>query len=919
MQLPPTLQATLVSGKLNAPMVSAHHVTRHALREQICLQAPGKVVLLRGPAGYGKTSLLAQCRDEMLRSSISVTWLTLDRSDNDAVRFLHCLCTALRNLTAPQNQPSINTPAPARDPATAAVDSSRLPHTDVLELALTVKTHIASLAHPFAVFLDDFESITERSVLDLVQDLISDFPHHGSLLIGTRHVPSLHLGRLRSRGKLLEIDAAQLCFSHEETAGLFADMAPPLRPADIDQLHRKTEGWIAALWLVSLSLSRHADASAFVARFSGTEQSIAEYLAQDVLAGLPDEVRYFLLRTSILKRLNAPLCQALLPDFPCAALLTQLESTHLLLGSDGLDDHSYRYHSLFAAYLQAQLRAEAPSEIATLHRRASAWFLQQNRPVPAIDHAIDGGDFGLAIELLQTHAARLAAEGRMGLLARWFAQIPPATLATQPVLQALQIWATCMTRGPSEASLLMNELKLAAHTDPAVQRHVRTLRPLLLSMMDCHEQAYEIGMPGIAALQGELSFTETALLNAMANVAAVLGRYQDARRWLDTARRAQGVAASRFNHMYSEAVEGIIDLQEGRMRQAGARFLTAVHATHRDMPGPVGGNAWAGVLYAAWVYETGDLAQASRLLAVYVPLGRDVALPDHMILGYLMLSRIAFLNGDTDRTFYLLGELEYLGHQRRLPRIAASARVERARFLLLQGHSSAARDELLRAEDDDLWQRVERLRLPANDLLYPRLGKLRWACYAGNHSDLQWAIAELERDTDAAIQAGRYRRAFKMRLLTAVACEKLGQDSKAHTLLAQALQTAVNEDLCRVIADEGTAVADLLTRFHAAPAGQRWLSEEPRALPWLQKYQLQTGLNLVPQAADTSAILTDPLTTKETRVLELLAEGHSNISIARKLFVSENTVRTHLRNLNIKLQAANRTQAVAQARKAGLL
>ena len=919
MQLPATLQTTLVSGKLNAPVVSAHHVTRHALREQICQHAPGKVVLLRGPAGYGKTSLLAQCRDQMLSASTSVTWLTLDSADNDAVRFLHCLGMALQKLAPPQDQTSMKTGVPARGPATDVRNFSRPPHTDILELALAVKAHIASLAHPFALFLDDFESITERSVLDLVQDLIADLPHHGSLLIGTRHVPALHLGRLRSRGKLLEINAAQLCFSHEETASLFAGMQQPLLPADIDQLHRKTEGWIAALWLVSLSLPRHADPSAFVARFSGTEQSIAEYLAQDVLAGLPEEARHFLLRTSILKRLNAPLCQALLPDLPCETLLAQLESTHLLLGSDALDDHSYRYHSLFAAYLQAQLRAAAPTEITTLHRRASAWFLQQNRPVPAIDHAIDGGDFRLAIDLLQTHAARLAAEGRMGLLARWFTQIPPATLATQPVLQALQIWATCMTRGPSEASLLMSELKLADHNDPAVQRHVRTLRPLLLSMMDCHEQAYEIGMPSIAALQDELSFAETALLNAMANVAAVLGRYQEARRWLDTARRAQGVAASRFNHMYSEAVEGIIDLQEGRLRQAGARFLTAVHATHRDMPGPVGGNAWAGVLYAAWVYETGDLAQASRLLAVYVPLGRDVALPDHMILGYVMLSRIAFLNGDTDRTFYLLGELEYLGHQRRLPRIAASARVERARFLLLQGHSSAARDELLRAEDDDLWQRVERLRLPANDLLYPRLGKLRWACYAGNHSDLQWAIAELERDTTAAIEARRYRRAFKMRLLTAVAYERLGQDSKAYTLLTQVLQIAVNEDLCRVIADERAAVAELLTRFHAAPAGQRWLTEEPGAGAWLQKYQQRTGLSLAPQAATTPVVLADPLTTKETRVLELLAEGHSNISIARKLFVSENTVRTHLRNLNIKLQAANRTQAVAQARKAGLL
>jgi len=911
-----TLQATLTSGKLTAPAASPHHITRHALCDRINQSALGRVVLVRGPAGYGKTTLLAQCHNQMQHNAIAIAWLNLDSADNDAIRFLRCLCMALQALSPPNE-------ATLQAPASAATILSPAPRADVLELALAVKAHIAAQTRPFALFLDDFESITERTVLDLVQDLMSDLPHHGSMIIGTRHAPALHLGRLRSRDKLVEIDTAQLCFSPDETARLFSSMSRPLPPADIDQLHRKTEGWIAALWLVSLSLRQHTNVSAFISRFSGTEQSIAEYLAQDVLAGLPDVVRHFLLRTSILKRLSVPLCQWLLPEFPCASLLEKLEGSHLLLSNDSGDSQTYRYHSLFSAYLQAQLRAEAPAEIAALHRRASEWFLNQDRPVPAIDHAIDGGDFERAIELLQAHATHLAADGRMGLLARWFAQIPPATLATQPILQALQVWATCMTRGPSEARLLMDELQIATHTDPAVQRHVRTLHPLLLSMMDHHEQAYDAGMPGIAALQGELSFADTALLNAMANAAAVLGRYQDARRWLDSARRAQGNAASSFNQMYSEAVEGIIDLQEGRIRQAGARFLMAVHATHRDAPGPVGGNAWAGVLYAAWVYETGDLALASRLLTVYVPLGRDVALPDHMILGYVMLSRIAFLKGDAERTFYLLGELEYLGHQRRLPRIAASARVERARVLLLQGHGSAARDELQRAEDDDLWQRVQRLRLPANDLLYPKLGKQRWACYAGLPDDLRWAIRTLEEDTGAALQARRMRRAMKMRLLTAVAYARLEQDDRAHELLIQALQTAITEDLCRVIADEGPAVAALLTQFHSTPAGQRWLTRDAQAIGWLQKYQQLTGLDFTggatPIKNTVDAILIDPLTAKETRVLALLAEGLSNISIARQLYVSENTVRTHLRNLNIKLQAANRTQAVAQARKAGLL
>ncbi len=913
-----SMEHALTSGKFSAPAGHVQQVPRDVLCEQICALHAPRVAIVRGPAGFGKTTLLSQCQTRLRERAdqpVRTAWLNLDRADNDVTRFLRCLMVALRRLSLEPGEYLGTDTAPVTDDA----------------LALAVIVAVATQPLPFALFLDDFELITEPGVLDLVQDLLSHLPAHGRLLIGSRHFSGLSLGRLRTSGHVLEIDASQLSFSEAETTRFFAQRQPSLAPVQVGLLHRKTEGWIAALWLASLSLARQASPDAFVARFSGTDQSVADYLSQDVLASQSIELQGFLLRTSILKQLSVPLCQALLPHLDCDRLLSQLESTQVLLTRLRADERSYRYHSLFSTYLQSQLRVQAPQEIAGLHAAASSWYLQQERPVPAIDHAIEGGDFVQAMHLLQSHAMGLLSEGRMRLLSRWFAQLPQAVLATEPALQAVHVWATCFTRGPAEAALLLDELALADCPQAEVQAHVRALQPLLLSMMDRHEEAFVIGMPSVAALSNTLSFTDTALVNAMANVTAVLGRYHEARGLLDTARRAQSLAASSFNLMYSEAVEGIIDLQEGRMRQAGARFQMAVRATRSGAFGLANGNAWAGVMYAAWIYETGDLAQASRLLQVYVPLGRDVGLPDHLILGYVMLARIAFYAGDPEQTFYLLGELEYLGHQRRLPRIAASARVERARVLVMQGHGLAALEELRRAQDDDLWARVHALRLPANDLMYPRLGQLRWEAFEG---DSAVALTELLQDIDQAREARRHRRVLKMQLLCCAAYARQGNEPQAFALASQVLAVAQAEGLCRVIVDEGVAVTGVLLRFMDSTAFETWRADYPGIDEWLIRFrqQLTRGVGVSGAAASGVALTAprsimpllaagspDALTPKELNVLRLLAEGHSNSAIATRLFVSESTVRTHLRHLNVKLNADSRTQAVALARRAGLL
>jgi len=889
----------ILETKLSPPALAATQVLRTAIREAIAA-ATVKLVLVRAPAGFGKTTAMAQIRERMDAQGVATAWLTLDRADNDVSRFLSCLAEAVLRLGA--EEPRTHGP---------------------FDAVAALAAHDA----PFTLFLDDFEVVQEPAVLGLVREIIEQLPRRGQLVIGSRGLPDLGLGRLRARGQLMEIDTDRLRFTLEETSAFFglrqthASQALQALPADLlSQLHRKTEGWVAALWLASMALERHGIETGFVERFSGSDRAVAEYLAEDVLAHQPREIRDFLLRTSILRQLDASVCQALNPRVDCAAILEQLAAANLFLTPVSGDGRAWRYHSLFADFLRAQLARELPGEIERLHLAASGWYESQDRPVPAIDHAIEGGDHPHALTLLDSCAAQFLEQGRMRMLARWFSVIPEHQLRAHPFLQPIALWATCFTHGPWEAMRMLEQSGCTDSAIPEVRASAHTLVPLLLAMQDRHDEAYEAGRHSLARLPTGLAFADSVLLNAMAHILAVRGDQREAQRLLDAARREQG--NSTFNRMYTESLAGLFDLHEGRLRQATARLRMAVDTTHAVSYNHSHGNAWAGVLYAGVVYESNQLLQADHLLNVYLPLARDVGLPDHMILSHVMRSRIAFHAGDIDAAFQALTELEYLGHHRQLPRVVAGAKLERSRMLLLQGNGPASHDELLRAGDPELWERERRQRLPAHDLDYLALAKARWEIVFG---DARAALAVLDAEIHAAVASTRNRRVLKLRVLRAMALQRMGEMAAALEEIGAVLQTASQEGFMRLILDEGPAVGTLVQRYANAAMQEAAASPSTRGDPILADYLqrlLQAMGPMAPADAETTPAgdaLKEPLTRKEIRVLQLLAEGYSNNALAEKLFVSDSTVRTHLRNINMKLDAKSRTQAVAMARRLGVI
>lgn len=895
---PPVLFA-----KLNPPAAPPAQVQRTKVWEAVRASQLAQLILVRAPAGFGKTTTLAQIRAKMEENGVVTSWLTLDNSDNDAPRFLDGLAAAIAKITMGDS---------AGAPAGVALSPG--------QSELSLVDRLVAHPSPFALFLDDFQCIHEPAVLGLLRQIIDHLPRRGQIVIGSRSLPDLGLGRLRARGQLVEIYSDALRFSLAETAEFFNERRGlPLQAEDLSRLQSKTEGWVAALWLVSVALERREARSDFITRFSGTDQSVADYLANDVVGSQPQHVRDFLLRTSILRHLNAPLCDALMDRNDSALILKQIETANLFLGPIESEDGTYRYHSLFASFLLGELTRERPDEIPELHRRASLWYESQGREVPAIDHALGARDYEHALRLLSLHADDLLGQGRMRLLQRWFASLPDDVLERHPLLQTAYLWSLCFTRGPREAMALLEQMERREIHDPDVSAHVLALRPVLLSMMDRHEEAAEVGRERLLRLPTEKSFPNAVMTNAMAYVFSVTGQYDEARRLLDAARRTQGERVSAFNMMYSESVEGIIDLQEGRMRQATARFRIAVSATRASTYAHTNGNAWAGVLFASALYEANECEQAERLLHIYMPLAEDVGLVDHMISGHVMLSRIAFYHGDVDRAWQALTALEYIGHRRHLPRLVASSKLERSRVLLLQGYAHASKEELDRANESEIWQWVRGLRLLANDLLYPELCQLRWESSSGNPAQ---ALPALEQEIAQAVASDRHRRVLKLRILHSLALDRSGNRAAALAQLGSVLHTACAEGFMRLILDEGDRIGALVRQYEAAGRQQGSGRSDPIFTEYLQRLLQGFGPGLAeaePAKPATNAPLPEPLTRKEIRILQLLAEGYSNSAMAEKVFVSDSTVRTHLRNISAKLGANNRTQAVAMARRSGLI
>ncbi|AYC35129.1 helix-turn-helix transcriptional regulator [Pseudomonas cavernae] len=896
----------ILPAKLAPPMSAPSHLQRQKLLDLMIETGPARLVLIRAAAGFGKSTLMQQYYAHCLATGRAAIWFNLDVADNDLQRFVKHLNAGFDRLSEGQQAPQPVHPE----------------QHSLSELSLDLLDRIAATETPFSLLLDEFEVIQNPQLLDFVRQLVENLPPNGRLVITSRSAPDIGLGRIRARGQLVEIGPSALRFSLDEATRFIREKhALQLRDNEIATLHRCTEGWAAAIFLATLSLHDRSDHAAFVSSFSGSNLELAEYLAEDILARQSEECRLFLMETSVLSQFCAPLCDAVTGRQDSQAMIEYLEKANLFLFPLDNDRSWFRYHSLFASFLSDALNRQHPGRAQHLHRAAASWYLSVDRPVPAIEALLRAGASAEAAVQIAAHVDELKDAGRARLLLRWLDQIPSAELDAHPKLLVAYAWTLVLSRRFQDAVPILHRLE-AYETDGERQGYAleaETVRCLLLVMTERVEECCAAGLKQLDRLPPDELFQYGVVTNSLAFSMISTSRYDEARSLLSRALQRPAYRRSAYMRGLAGSMEGIIDLVQGRLGNALARLQTAAERHWNDTAGEtLGGRPTIVVILSQALYEADELGETEQALLDILPYARDNSTPDQLIVSHVLLARLALLRGDRDQWLRYLAELEQLGQQVGSSRVVCTSWLERARVATLEGRLDAAEQALRSAELMSDWARPG-LTLYASDVDLPSIVRWRLRIAQGDCAEPAAALAEA---IVAAQGSQHHRRALKLRLLRAMALAGLHQDGAAFEELTLALRFASHEGFLRTFLDEGAPMAALLKRWAAAHQGKH----QPSGIDAQFLATLLERIGSDRAAASTAAPgpgshgePLEALTAREIQVIRLLAEGHRNRVIAEKMFLSEFTVKSHLRNINAKLGAQGRTEAVAIARSRGLI
>ena len=918
------MPAPILTTKLHIPAPRPNLVVRLRLLTRLNEGLTSKLTLVCAPAGFGKTTLvshwlltkaegkglnpLTRAGDEAkIQPSFAVfslqpsrvAWLSLDDGDNDPAHFMSHLVAALAKL-APEIDRSIK---------------EILANTALLPAEPLVTDLINAMADlppdpPLVFVLDDYHLLTATPVHQAVTFLLDHLPPALHLVITSRTDPPLPLARLRARGQLTELREADLRFTLDEAAAFLNQMMHlNLSAADIAALDASTEGWAAGLQLAGLSLQNQPDYSAFLQTFHGSHRHIFDYLAAEVLKQQPAHIQTFLQQTSVLKRLTAPLCDAVLensaefPPISSQEILDHLERANLFIIP--LDDERrwYRYHHLFAEFLQTCLQQTQPDLAPELHHRAATWQARHGLPANAVRHALAAGDFDLAAELIDQEADQVMKQGELITLREWLEALPLDHLHTRPGLSLLYGWILLFNLQTDEAEALLTHLSehLAppaelTHADIAAEMAamrvwIAIFRGDPVSSAAFAQQTQEYAEVKSPFVRSMIAMNQIFPAMLSGDVPAALQACADA---VQISREAGNILVT----VVSMCQQAEVTVMAGQLHRAADIYRQALPLalSPSGQPLPTAGVVHIGLSLV--LYEWNDLEAAARHLAqgfeLTKQMGEIVSLD-----GYMLQVRLKQSQGDPAGAAEVIRHAQMLVEQTSTDLDNWMVAIQQTRLWLRQGNLEAAgrwaQDYIARANADTSYMMRE-----FEELTLARV-------YIAQNRPAE-ALAVLLPLLQTTEQWGRITALIETLALQALAYQAQNDLPRAVAALTSALILAEPEGYIHIFVDEGEPMQQLLQRMKAHEAGGRVNS-------YIQKL-LQA---FIPHPSPLPYPHSSLLSEREVEVLQLIAEGMSNQQIAETLVIAIGTVKKHLNNIYDKLQVRSRTQAVARARELQLL
>ena len=856
-------------------------VKRPRLIERLNEGLTRKLTLLSAPAGFGKTTLVGEWVSGI---KTPVVWLSLDEEDKDPVRFLVYLIAALQKV----------------EPNLAAGVLRTLQSTQAQnETILTsLLNEINTIPGDFVLILDDYHVLDSKEVDQVLAFLIDHQPPQMHLVINTREDPDLPLARLRVRDQMSELRAADLRFSHEETAGFLNQvMDLALSGDDITALETRTEGWIAGLQLAAISMRGHPDKAGFVKSFTGSHHFVLDYLVEEVLNQQSESIQSFLLSTSILDRLSASLCDTVLlnPSISGQATLEYLEHANLFIVPLDSNRRWYRYHHLFVDLLRQRLQQNPPQGITMdeLHQRASQWYEDNSLELDAFHHAAAANDYARTERLIAGNGMPLQFRGAVIPVLNWLQAQPAAVLDSRPGLWVMYASALSMTgqlTGVEQKLQAAENALQGAELDDKTRNligHIAAIRALLAAAQNQVEIIIEQSQRALAYLHPANLSVRTATIWKMGIAYHLQGNRAAAGQAYREASAISQASGNTIIYLSATVNLGNIHELENQLNLADETYRHVILLAG-DPPPALVCDAYLGL--ARISYEWNNLDAAQGLVEQALKLAPQMQITDRVAACQVLLARLKLARGDLPGADALLTQADQSIRQNNFVHILPELTTVQVLALLRQGKLDSA-VQLLQSRALPLCQ--ARVLLAQAD---PSAALAVLAPYRQQMETRDWQDEHL-----------------KVMVLQAVALFASGENDKAIQALENIQTLAEPQGFTRLFVDEGQPMAQLLS---LAVERGRMPEYFARLLAACQADQTRSADRA---KLPSGFLLVEPLSQRELEVLRLVALGLSNHEISARLFLSLNTIKGHNQKIFDKLQVQRRTEAVARARELGLI
>jgi LuxR family maltose regulon positive regulatory protein len=893
----------LLATKIAIPRITSELLPRSRLSSRLEAATTRELVLISTPAGFGKTTFLAGWARSTERP---VAWLSLDGDDNDPARFWRYMVAAVSSVRRGIGEPALSLLNASAQPTPKAVIT-------VLVNELT--------AHPdeFVFILDDYHRIESPAIHDDLAFLLEQLPPGMHMVISTRSDPPIPLARFRARGQLVELRAADLRFTLDESIDLLRRVWELSLPEEsIATLEERTEGWVTGLQLAALALRGASNPAQFIQDFTGSHRYILDYLTEEVLEQQPDDVRSFLLKTSVLDQLCGPLCDVLTGRSDGQQMLEDLERANLFLVPLDEERRWYRYHHLFADLLFARLQSSNPQQVPELHRNAATWYEEHGLVSETLRHTLAAGDAVWAAQLVEQYSEEVLRRGEGETLRGWLAALPQEVVRSRPRLALAQVIASFNAGRIQAAEALLKDAERALPTalnepyKPSIGKELSMLVNVPASIALLHSS--------LATLRGDAERATDLVRQAEALLVEDERGPSISVRWnlaqADWMRGHMGEAERAFADIVAEGREAgephltlTAGFVLGRIQQAQGR-LRAAYRTYQEGLRFAGGTgskmvlstAVAHIGMAQVLYESNQLEEALVHIMEGISLSRQLISTQSLATGLITLAWTRQAMGDPVGARKAMDEAYQVMLPAQVVSLFNPVPAEQARLYLAQGNiEEAARwvEERRLNEDDEPSY--------ARELEYLVLAR---TLFNQNLPDRALTLLEsLETAAQAQVRGGSL---IEIQVLKALGFQAAGKSDQAMKALAQALMQAEPEGYSRTFVDEGPHMAALLHQAALRGVTPDYIARLLAAFPTID-WGIQTS------SSSATFGFNEPLSERELEILRLLASGASNQEIAKFLSIAVTTAKKHVSNIIRKLGVNNRTQAVSRGRDLGLL